>query len=99
MQKKAEECLGSSMIFELADYIKSELTEINDGLVNALKLAEDKGKVENALKVGEVTSGNRLTYTPVTVETFAKWCDVYKERQRLEKNQRISELESKPTGK
>ncbi len=99
MQKKAEECLGSSMIFELTDYIKSELTEINDGVVNALQLAEDKGRVENALKVGEVTSGQRLTYTPVTEVTFAKWCDAYKERLRLEKSLRLTELETKPTGK
>ena len=99
MQKKAEECRGSSMIFELADYIKSELTEINDGVVNALKLAEDRGKVENALKVSDTTSGQKLTYTPVTAETFAKWCDQYKERLRLEKSLRMTELESKPTGK
>ena len=99
MAKKAEECLGQSMIFELADFIKSELTEINDGVVNALKLAEDKGKVENALKVSETTSGQKLTYTPVTAETFAKWCDAYKERLRLEKSLRMTELESKPTGK
>ena len=99
MAKKAEECLGQSMIFELADFIKSELTEINDGVVNALKLAEDKGKVENALKVSETTSGQKLTYTPVTAETFAKWCDQYKERLRLEKSLRMTELESKPTGK
>jgi hypothetical protein len=98
MKKKAEESLGSLMIFELANYLKSELTEMNDGVVNALKLKEDEGKVENALKVSELTS-KKLSYTPVNEETFAKWCAEYKERLRLEKSARLTEIESKPTGK
>lgn len=86
------------MIFELANYLKSELTEINDGVVNALRLQENEGRVENALKVSELTS-KKLSFTPVTEETFAKWCAEYKERMLLEKSAKITELESKPTGK
>ena len=99
MRQKAQDSLGSYMIFELADFLKSELTEINDGVVNALKLAEEKGHVENSLKVSEATSGQKLSYTPVTAETFARWCDQYKERLRLEKSAKLTELEGKPTGK
>ena len=99
MRKKAEESLGQGMIFELTDFLKSELTEINDGVVNALKLSEDKEKIENALKASEVTDARRLTYTPVTVETFARWCEQYKERVALEKSAKLTEIDSKPTGK
>ena len=53
----------------------------------------------NALKSGETTSIKHLTYTPVTVETFAKWCDEYKARTALLKESKKSDLDSKPTGK
>ena len=86
------------MVFELADYLKSELTEINDGVVNALKMAQENGKIENALKVSEATP-QRLNYTPVTAETFAKWCEQYKERLKQEKSAKLTEIDSKPTGK
>lgn len=53
----------------------------------------------NALKAGETTSIKHLTYTPVTSETFAKWCDQYKERLKILRDSRLTELDSKPTGK
>ena len=78
MKKKTEESLGSSMIFELCDYVKEQITDINDGVVGAIKMVDLKENMANALKAGETTSIKHLTYTPVTAETFAKWCDVYK---------------------
>ena len=53
----------------------------------------------NALKAGETTSIKHLTYTPVTNETFAKWCDQYKERLKIIRDSKLTELDSKPTGK
>ena len=55
--------------------------------------------MKNALKAGETTSIKHLTYTPVTNETFAKWCDAYKERLKILRDSKLTELDSKPTGK
>ena len=40
-----------------------------------------------------------MTYTPVTKETFAKWCDQYKERMRKLKEEMRSDADFKPTGR
>ena len=45
------------------------------------------------------TDATNLNYTPVTKETFAVWCEQYKERIRLEREANRTGLEDKPTGK
>ena len=40
-----------------------------------------------------------MNYTPVTQETFAAWCEQYKERIRLEKLANRTDMDDKPTGK
>ena len=45
------------------------------------------------------TDTTNLNYTPVTRETFAAWCEQYKERIRLEKLANRTEYDDKPTGK
>jgi hypothetical protein len=55
--------------------------------------------MENALKSGETTSIKHLTYTPVTAETFAIWCDKYKERMHKQREAALTDIDTKPTGK
>ena len=40
-----------------------------------------------------------MTFTPVNKDTFAKWCDEYKERMRKLKEEMRTERDSKPTGR
>ena len=40
-----------------------------------------------------------MNYTPVNAETFAIWCETYKERMRIEKEKSRQGWEDKPTGK
>ena len=40
-----------------------------------------------------------MSFTPVTLETFARWCDIYKERMRKLKEESRTEADLKPTGK
>jgi hypothetical protein len=40
-----------------------------------------------------------LTFTPVSQETFAKWCDLYKEKMRKIKEEMKTEKDLKLTGK
>ena len=87
------------MIFELCDFLKEQITEINDGVVGAIKMVSEKENMTNALKASEASSIKHLTYTPVTAETFAKWCEEYKKRLKLERDSRLTEWDSKPTGR
>ena len=45
------------------------------------------------------SDATKLNYTPVTQETFAAWCDRYKEKIRLEKLANKTDMDDKPTGK
>ena len=41
----------------------------------------------------------KLNFTPVNSETFAIWCEEYKEKVRIEKAKSATGNENKPTGK
>ena len=45
------------------------------------------------------TDATNLNFTPVTEETFAVWCEAYKEKLRIEKLRTATGNEDKPTGK
>jgi len=64
------------MIFELCDLIKEKITNINDEVLDKVAQIAKINTVEQALKTTETEK--HLTYTPVTKETFAKWCENYK---------------------
>ena len=40
-----------------------------------------------------------MNYTPVNAETFAIWCEKYKEKIAIEKAKNATGFEEKPTGK
>ena len=45
------------------------------------------------------SDATNLNFTPVTEETFAVWCEAYKEKIRLERLSTLTGNEDKPTGK
>ena len=45
------------------------------------------------------TDATKLSYTPVNAETFKVWCDIYKEKLRLEREKTKTVHDDKPTGK
>ena len=73
LRQKGEEILGQMMIFEMCDLIKEKITQINDEVLGKIDQLNEENTVENALKTTETSK--HLTYTPVTKETFEKWCD------------------------
>jgi hypothetical protein len=85
------------MIFELCDLIKEKITNINDEVLDKVAQITKVNTVEHALKTTETEK--HLTYTPVTKETFAKWCEIYKESMAEDKESRRSQLEAKPSGR
>lgn len=99
MREKAEELIGSMMIFEITDFLKEKIVEINDEVLAKLQKIEDASKAENTLKQTATGNIQQLSYTPVTPETFGKWCAEYKVRLDAARWQIEKQWAGKPTGK
>lgn len=98
MRDQAEDMVGDIMAFQLCDYLREQLGEINDKVLdklNEIKQKEEEEKANVAVKI-EV---KHLTYTPVNKETFAIWCSGFLAKMKAEKELNKSEKELKPTGR
>lgn len=68
--------MGAMMIFELSELLRDSITEINDEVLGKIDEIEKKNDVMQQETLGQHTSNiNNLSYTPVTAETFAVWCE------------------------
>ena len=86
------------MIFEICDLLKEKITNINDEVLEKIDALNKVDTVAHALKTTQTSK--HLSYTPVTKETFALWCESYKETLRAEKEARRDvQLEGKPSGR
>lgn len=93
---KSEENLGNPMIYEICEALREILSNMNEVILKKLEELENKDSIEHALKQAfSVSQDANLTYTPVTAETFGKWCDEYKERVRKLKEQLKSDKDLK----
>ena len=80
LRQRCEDLMGQMMLFEMCDLIKEKITNINEEVLGKIDQINEKNTVENALKTTETSK--HMTYTPVTKETFEKWCELHKERLR-----------------
>ena len=99
MRERANESLGQMMIFELSDLLKEKITTINETVLEKLDKIEEANSITNANKDIIKSDATKLNFTPVNEETFAIWCEQYKERMRIEKERNATGNENKPTGK
>ena len=97
--KKAEEVLGSPMVYEMCEALREKLVEMNDLVLKKLDEINNKDSLDTALKKVATFSQDAMTFTPVNKDTFAKWCDEYKERMRKLKEEMRTERDAKPTGR
>jgi hypothetical protein len=72
---------------------------MNDKVLDKLAEIEEKGSLTNALKSVAYNSNAPLSFTPVTEESFKRWCDDFKEKMYKIKLEQRTEKDSKPTGK
>ena len=93
------ENLGSMMIFQMCDYLKEKITDINDKVLEKLEKIEREESAAAGLETGEVIDMTKLDFTPVNAETFGAWCKIYKERLLAERYARVGDIDSKMTGK
>ena len=99
MRERANESIGQMMIFELSDLLKEKILTINETVLEQLDKIEEANSISNANKETLKSDATKLSYTPVNAETFAIWCEAYKEKLRLEKEKNSTGNEDKPTGK
>ena len=97
--KKAEESVGTMMIYEVCEALREKIGEMNDMILKKLDELNQKDSIDNALKQTKFSQDAKLTFTPVTQESFAKWCDQYKERMRKIKEEALTEKDLKATGR
>jgi len=87
------------MIFELTDLLKEKITIMNETVLEKLDMIVEAESIKNQNKEVLRTDATKLSYTPVNAETFAVWCEQYKEKLRLEKEKTKNVHDDKPTGK
>merc|ERR1740139_929762 len=99
MRERAQESVGQMMIFELADFLKERIMNINEIVLDKLDTIAEKESITNA-NVDVVKSDmTNLNFTPVNAETFAIWCDNYKANLTAERALTLTGNEDEPTGK
>lgn len=99
MRERATESIGQMMIFELTDLLKEKITIMNETVLEKLDMIVEAESIKNQNKEVLKTDATKLSYTPVNAETFAVWCEQYKEKLRLEKEKTKNVHDDKPTGK
>jgi hypothetical protein len=72
---------------------------MNDLILRKLKEFDDKNSLEQGLKSFINSSDAPLTFTPVTEQSFARWCEGYMEKLQKLKEERMSEADLKLTGR
>ena len=87
------------MIYEVCEAVRDQIINMNEIILKKLKEITDASSVEHSLKSVKISQDAPLSFTPVNLETFAKWCDMYKERMRKLKEEMLTEKDLKATGR
>ena len=100
IRSKAEENLGTFMIYEICESLREQLIEMNELILGKLREFDEKNSMAAGLSSVLVSSADTaLTFTPVTKETFEKWCIGYMEKITKIKEERRTERDLKETGR
>lgn len=80
----AREMIGDQMIFNICDHLREKIAEINDKVVEKFnQIMDAQAEADAMAKMPKNIDVNNLNYTPVTKETFGKWCEEFLEKLRL----------------
>ena len=87
------------MIYEVCEALREQIMNMNEMILKKLRELTEVNSIDNALKATKFSNEAPLTFTPVNSETFAKWCDMYKEKMRIIKEEMRTDRDLKLTGK
>jgi hypothetical protein len=99
IMKKAEESIGTMMIYEVCEALREQIINMNEIILKKLRQINDRDSIDNALKSVKISQDAPMSFTPVNIETFAKWCDLYKEKMRKLKEELLTEKDMKQSGR
>ena len=100
MRAANHENLGNPMVFETCEFIREELANINDAVVdkfNGIMKAEEQKRIEEATP--KISDTNFLDYTPVNKETFGAWCKNFLEEMKQLEDAEKTEQDLRKTGR
>ena len=88
IRAKAHEEIGNQMIFDICELLRERIADLNDSVVAKYKgilEEEEKKKAESeAPKLFDMSEA--LTFTPVTKETFATWCEDFMQEMKQQED-------------
>lgn len=88
------------MIYELTEVLREHISDMNDIILKTLADLENKESINEGLsKKQQISMDGPTSFTPVTKESFAKWCEGYLEKLKKIKEEKKTEKDFKPTGK
>lgn len=92
--------MGNPMIYELTEVIREHISDMNDLILKTLSEQENKESINTGLsKVQQISMDGPTSFTPVTQETFSKWCEGYLELITKIKEEKKTERDYKATGR
>jgi len=99
IMKKAEESIGTMMIYEVCEELREQIINMNEIILKKLRQINDRDSIDNALKSVKISQDAPMSFTPVNIDTFAMWCELYKEKMRKLKEEMLTEKDLKQTGR
>jgi len=96
---KIEESMGSPVIYEVCEILRSKISDMNELILDKLREHDESHSLTATLSRVHVTSKDTMSFTPVTQETFAKWCLGYMEKLKMLKDAFKTENDLKPSGR
>lgn len=100
IKQMAQEMKGEQMIFALCDHLREKIAEINDEVVGKFnQIIKDQEEADALAKGPRIIDTSNLNYTPVTKESFGKWCEEFLEKLRQQDLESQTEIDKRLTGK
>lgn len=101
MRKNSDDNIGSPMIFAICDALRECIGEMNEIILDKLAELTDKNSINSGLRKTQKISMDTAptSFTPVNIQTFSKWCAGYMEKIRMIKEEQLTEVDLKPTGR
>jgi len=65
VRQKSDESVGGPMIFEICDTLREHIGDMNEKILDRLKVLDKKDSLEEGLKTLKVSTTAPLSYTPV----------------------------------
>ena len=101
VRTQSDENVGMPMIFVICDALREHIQQMNEMILEKLAELTEKDSINTGLKKSQKIAMDSVptSFTPVNIQTFAKWCEGYMEKLRKLKEERLTENDLMLTGR